>query len=183
MRAMIVLTKQIDEILTGAKGRLYFEDTDQARTIAKFQDVYGVGSRCAHDLYSRGARSIEDLRTKDFGLTAGQLVSCCSVQLLTMEIGVELYDDLCARIPREECRQLFEIVRDQTLSFDDKVFVEIMGSYRRGEANSGDIDILITRDPSDGKTHQGLIGKVVKALTDRKFITHAVSLTAIGNKR
>lgn len=75
MRAMISLTKQIDEILTGAKGRLYFEDTDQARTIAKFQDVYGVGSRCAHDLYSRGARSIEDLRTKDFGLTAGQLVS------------------------------------------------------------------------------------------------------------
>lgn len=69
---MLKLTKQIDEFLTGAKGRLYFEDTDQARTIAKFQNVYGVGRRCAHELYSRGARSIEDLRSKDFGLTAGQ---------------------------------------------------------------------------------------------------------------
>lgn len=69
------LMRQIDEILTGAKGRLYFEDTDQARTIAKFQNVYGVGSRCAHELYSRGARSIEDLATKDFGLTVGQKVS------------------------------------------------------------------------------------------------------------
>lgn len=72
---------------------------------------------------------------------------------------------------------MFEIVRDQTLSFDDKVFVEIMGSYRRGEANSGDIDILITRDPSDGKTHKGLIGKVVEALSSKGFITHAVSFT------
>lgn len=58
-----------------------------------------------------------------------------------------------------------------------------MGSYRRGEANSGDIDILITRDPSDGKTHQGLIGKVVQALSEKKFITHAVSLIATCNKR
>lgn len=64
--------RQIDEILTGAKGRLFFEDTEQARAVAKFQNVYGVGSRCAHELYTRGARSIEDLRTKDFGLTAGQ---------------------------------------------------------------------------------------------------------------
>lgn len=31
--------------------------------------------------------------------------------------------------------------------------VEAMGSYRRGEETSGDLDILITRDPSDGKDH------------------------------
>lgn len=89
---------------------------------------------------------------------------------------MELYEDLCARIPREECRELFETVRKETLRIDDKVFIEIMGSYRRGEADSGDIDILITRDPSDGKTHRGLISKVVAALTDKGFITHAVSL-------
>ena len=30
-----------------------------------------------------------------------------------------------------------------------------MGSYRRGADSSGDIDLLVTRDPSDGKTHEG----------------------------
>lgn len=30
-----------------------------------------------------------------------------------------------------------------------------MGSYRRGALNSGDIDLLITRNPSDGKDHKG----------------------------
>jgi hypothetical protein len=30
-----------------------------------------------------------------------------------------------------------------------------MGSYRRGAEDSGDVDILLTRDTSDGKTHAG----------------------------
>jgi len=31
-----------------------------------------------------------------------------------------------------------------------------MGSWRRGAESSGDIDLLVTRDPSrDGKTHEG----------------------------
>lgn len=32
-----------------------------------------------------------------------------------------------------------------------KLWIEAMGSYRRGEADSGDLDILISRDTSDGK--------------------------------
>ncbi len=50
-------------------------------------------------------------------------------------------------------------MNDQThlaLSIDPKLFVEIMGSYRRGKADCGDIDIMITRCPDDdGKTHAG----------------------------
>ena len=33
---------------------------------------------------------------------------------------------------------------------NDKLCVEAMGSYRRGEETSGDLDILITRDVSAG---------------------------------
>jgi DNA polymerase lambda len=40
-----------------------------------FKDVYGVGRVLANELYRKGARTMEDLRTKDFGLNAGQLVS------------------------------------------------------------------------------------------------------------
>jgi len=38
---------------------------------------------------------------------------------------------------------------------DPKLQVDCMGSYRRGADSSGDIDLLVTRDPSDGKTHEG----------------------------
>lgn len=50
-----------------------------------------------------------------------------------------------------------------------------MGSYRRGQESSGDVDILITRDTSDGITHAGILGKLVKALRSRGLVTHDVS--------
>ena len=59
------------------------------------------------------------------------------------------------------------------LSLDPKLFVDIMGSYRRyvlhncayvgvaqytsrGKSTCGDIDVMITRSPDDGKTHAGM---------------------------
>lgn len=68
------IADRIDEFVSGSTGRLAYEDTEQARILATFRDVYGVGKNHANDLYRLGARSIEDLRTKDFGLTSGQLV-------------------------------------------------------------------------------------------------------------
>jgi predicted nucleotidyltransferase len=39
---------------------------------------------------------------------------------------------------------------------DPKLRVGIMGSYRRGADDCGDVDVLVTRDPTeDGKTHWG----------------------------
>lgn len=92
---------------------------------------------------------------------------------------MELYEDLCSRIPREECRQLFETIRNTALSIDPKLSIEIMGSYRRGEENSGDIDILFTRNPSDGITHVDVLRKLLKSLHRQGFITHDVSRSSI----
>ena len=69
---------QIDEFLSGVPGRQFYEDNEQTRTIAAFKDIYGVGRTFANELYKRGARSIEDLRTHDFGLTVGQKVGLLS---------------------------------------------------------------------------------------------------------
>lgn len=87
---------------------------------------------------------------------------------------MDLYDDLNSRIPREECRQIFEIIRAEALAIDPKVWVEIMGSYRRGQETSGDVDILITRDTADGLNHSGVMKKLVDRLMVRGMITHEV---------
>ena len=87
---------------------------------------------------------------------------------------MNLYDDLNSRIPREECRQIFEIIRAEALAIDPKVWVEIMGSYRRGQETSGDVDILITRDTADGLNHSGVMKKLVDRLMVRGMITHEV---------
>lgn len=147
-----------------------------ARAIATFKDIYGVGKTFANELYRRGARTIDDLRTKDYQLTAGQKVSTTSTPPLTApQLGLELYDDLNSRIPRDECRQIFEAIRESALAIDGKLWIEIMGSYRRGNEDSGDVDILITRDTADGLTHAGVLRRLVSDLHSRGIFTHDVS--------
>lgn len=66
---------QIDEFISGEPGRLHYEDTNEARAISTFKDCYGIGPKQAYRLVERGARTLDDLKTKDFGLTDGQKVS------------------------------------------------------------------------------------------------------------
>nr|XP_019001289.1 uncharacterized protein I203_05994 [Kwoniella mangroviensis CBS 8507]OCF64750.1 hypothetical protein I203_05994 [Kwoniella mangroviensis CBS 8507] len=154
------LADRIDEFLSGAQGRAFYENTEQARCIALFKDIYGVGRQHANDLYRLGARTIDDLRSGRFALTAGQM------------IGLQLYEDLKARIPRDECRQIFEIIRSEAQAIDDQLWVEIMGSYRRGQETSGDVDILITRNGGEVNSKKGVLGQLIQRLKKRGLITH-----------
>jgi DNA polymerase lambda len=86
-----------------------------------------------------------------------------------------LYDDLKERIPREECKQIYDVVHAEAMLIDPKLDIEIMGSYRRGATNSGDVDFLITRKDDDGLTHSGVIEKLVRRLMHKGIITHEVS--------
>jgi hypothetical protein len=47
--------------------------------------------------------------------------------------------------------QTAEMLDGQCGKGNGKLWIEAMGSYRRGEADSGDLDVLISRDTSDGK--------------------------------
>ncbi|KAK8853367.1 hypothetical protein IAR55_004071 [Kwoniella newhampshirensis] len=157
------LAERIDEFLTGAPGRAYFEDTEQARCVALFKDIYGVGRQVANDLYRLGARSITDLRTGQYPLTPGQ------------QVGLSLYEDLKSRIPRDECKALYEMIKAEAMAFDNGLWVEIMGSYRRGQEDSGDVDILITREwkaGEKGKDRKGALGELVGRLRRKGIITH-----------
>jgi len=92
------------------------------------------------------------------------------------QIGLALYEDLKQRIPREECKQIYDLVKREALAIDPKIDIEIMGSYRRGAENSGDVDFLITRNDADGLDHSGVIEKLVRRLMFMGVITHEVSL-------
>lgn len=94
--------------------------------------------------------------------------------LTEYQIGLALYDELKQRIPRAECKELYDLVRSETLKIDPKIEIEIMGSYRRGAETSGDVDFLITRDDSDGSNHAGVIRKLVQKLMMKGIITHEV---------
>ncbi|KIJ41924.1 hypothetical protein M422DRAFT_75575 [Sphaerobolus stellatus SS14] len=51
-----------------------------------------------------------------------------------------------------------------------------MGSFRRGKATCGDIDILVTRPTDDGKTHSGILLSLCSQLKREGILTEDLAL-------
>ncbi|KAI0686927.1 Nucleotidyltransferase, partial [Cytidiella melzeri] len=163
--------KKIMEIIkTGSLRRISYERTQDVYVVMAFQGIYGVGESLstAYQWYVNGCRSLDDVKEGKFG------VRLSSAQ----QIGLKFYDDINSRMPRNEAKEIFGIIKEIALRMDPHLFIEIMGSYRRrvGKDTCGDIDILITRPTSDGKTHVGLLARLIDDLHGRNVITEHLSI-------
>ena len=106
------------------------------RAINVFINIYGVGEKKAEDLVEKGFVSLQDLEEKKTEVLNDK-----------QQIGLKYYNDILQRIPRSEIDEYHKIFSDH---FDEQHgTMEIVGSYRRGAENSGDIDVIITSETSD----------------------------------
>jgi DNA polymerase lambda len=62
-------------------------------------------------------------------------------------LGAYYYEDLKKKIPRAEIDTYRDTLRTIFAEYDPTVMWQIVGSYRRGEPESGDIDVLIQLKP------------------------------------
>lgn len=129
------ISDKIDEVL--ATGKLQVlevrpeEIKRKEQVIKLFEGIYGVGSVTAEKWYDLGYRTLEDLRNVYDTMTDAQ------------KLGYYYYYQLKERIPRAEMDIISNILSEL---WKGNEFV-ITGSYRRGEASSGDIDIVIKDGP------------------------------------
>ncbi|KAI4314278.1 hypothetical protein L6164_027203 [Bauhinia variegata] len=147
----------IQEILTTGKlSKLeHFETDDKVRTISLFGEVWGIGPTTALKLYEKGHRTLDDLKKED-SLTNAQ------------KLGLKYFDDIKQRIPRHEVQEMEHILQKVGENILPGVVIVCGGSYRRGKATCGDMDIVITHP--DGKSHKGFLPKFVKCLKDMNFL-------------
>lgn len=128
------LADKIEEIVwTNRLRRL--ENTTSEPTDEVFQlflKIYGVGFAQATKWIDQGHRTVDDLVNKA-QLTKNQ------------KIGIEHYSDFQTRIPREEMDHHDKYVRDTCSKIDASIQFTIGGSYRRGAADSGDVDFIVTK--------------------------------------
>ncbi|GCC31006.1 hypothetical protein chiPu_0009460 [Chiloscyllium punctatum] len=97
-------------------------------------------------------------------------------------IGLKHYHDFLDRMPREEAGEIEKTVRDMAQSIDPSLIAVACGSYRRGRATCGDVDVLITHP--DGKSHRGVFSKILAGLRDTGFLTDdLVSQEESGNQK
>ncbi|XP_017971942.1 PREDICTED: DNA polymerase beta isoform X1 [Theobroma cacao] len=147
----------IQEIVTTGKlSKLeHFEADEKVRTISLFGEVWGIGPATALKLYEKGHRTLDDLKNED-SLTNAQ------------KLGLKYFDDIKTRIPRHEAQEMESLLQKVADDIVPGVVVVCGGSYRRGKASCGDLDIVITHP--DGKSHKGFLQKYVKRLKEMKFV-------------
>lgn len=122
--------KIVEIIEFGKLGKVDEIVDEKTKILDVFCKVWGVGPSTADAWHAQGFRNLEDLRDK------GKLTR-------QQEIGLMLYDDFQKRIPRNEVVEIYEIVKKGVNKIQGSLKVELVGSFRRGKAHCGDVDLMI----------------------------------------
>ncbi|KAI0221041.1 DNA polymerase beta [Lamellibrachia satsuma] len=162
------IAKKIDEVISTGKllklEKIRADDTSVA--INELTKVTGIGPANAQKLVAEGITSIDELRKHEDKLNHHQI------------IGLKYFEDFEKRIPRSEMLKLKDVVLSEIKQLEAEYTADICGSFRRGAASSGDIDILLTHPEftSTSKKKPILLKNVVVCLEDINFITDRLSL-------
>lgn len=81
------------------------------------------------------------------------------------QIGLQHYDDFLERMPRSEAEEIGNVVIATARSINPQLTCEICGSFRRGRATCGDVDVLISHP--DGRSHVGIMGRLLEKLKEQ----------------
>lgn len=132
------LMNDIDQALaTGTTERLEKlreKFGDRIGIVEDFMKIHGVGKVKANMLYDQGYRSVEDLVPHLDDFTEAQ------------RWGILYYYHFNQRIPRDEIDMIQWIIDAALKKKWPNLVWMVTGSYRRGEVNSGDIDIFVRQD-------------------------------------
>jgi DNA polymerase/3'-5' exonuclease PolX len=153
------IADKIQEILDTGHLRKNDQEPEHISILQGFMKIYGVGPKLAQDWYQEGMRSLDDIRKRK-DLTHAQ------------KIGLKYVDEFQQRIPRAEVAEVERMVRKQIAEMEGDLEAEVLGSYRRGAADCGDIDIIVY-SKSD-KVSNGLMERVVRTLKST-LITDVIS--------
>jgi DNA polymerase IV len=166
------LSEKLEEVVnTGDLQKLkYARAQGTGRVLGMLQKIYGVGPKTSLKWFRQGVRTLDDVaRRKD--LTENQTVS------------LDHYDDFAERISRTEVSQHFEMVKEAVAEIDPLVQATCMGSYRRGQADCGDIDIILTKPGAGGDELCDLLYELLEKLFQEGFAKYTFGGREAWSKR
>jgi len=152
-----ILSKLNEFVETGTLKAL---ERERNNPITKLTTVYGIGPKKAKELVAQGITTVDELKKRKELLTGNML------------LGIKYYDDIQEKIPRAEIDEYKEVLTGvfNKVTPPGSTF-EIVGSYRRGAAASGDIDIIITNDKNNKAAFNDFLDALVKDGTVIELLT------------
>lgn len=161
---------QGDVLITAAREAT---DDPKLQVLRTFYNIWGVGEKTARQFYATGWRDLDDV--VEYGWA-----SLSRVQ----QIGVKYYEEFQCTIPRREVESIAGEIHgavQRVVKDAEGVRSCIVGGYRRGKEQSGDVDVIVTH-LDEGETID-LIQGIVKELVDTGWVTHELSTTTSGSRR
>jgi len=160
----IVETGDLEE----AKGLVAVEEVR-----SELLDIYGIGPVKADELIKvYGIRSLDDLVKLVY----------LNREILTdaQTLGLIYYEDFKKRIPREEIVEFEKILKRFYRKTLPGFELTIVGSYRRGLASSGDIDVLMTYS---GMSHDEAMMRFEESLVELNKLDIIIGTLAQGKTK
>lgn len=148
-------------------------EDERLQVLRLFFDIWGVGSKTAREFYDRGWRDLDDI--VEFGWNDLSRIQ---------QIGVKFYDEFKEKIPRAEVETIRDVVHEHVQRVCGRPYdvrTCIVGGYRRGKAESGDADIMVSH--LDEARLIEVVDDIVASLHEEKWITHSLKTTRSGSRR
>jgi len=158
------IKKKVKEIIETGHLDIADEVKQELDAFEALMGVYLVGPVKAKSLIAAGIKTIPDLRealAKDPTLLNDK-----------QKIGLQYYEDILERIPRTEMVQLEKVLLD---NMKGRMKGVVVGSYRRGAADSGDIDVLLTMPDGPADARAKVFHEYVERLQASGFMVEVLA--------
>ena len=150
------------------------EDDPRMKVLRLFHEIWGVGPSTARRYYDQGWRDLDDV--VEYGWTT---------MSREQQLGVKFYDEFQLKISRTEVESIEAVVKRhmrQICSDDpDGVRMCIVGGYRRGKAESGDADIIVSH-MNEARTRD-IVPILVESLYKEGWVTHSLRSHDMTSRR
>ncbi|KAA8563799.1 hypothetical protein MFRU_024g00180 [Monilinia fructicola] len=148
-----------------------FQTNPRMQILRLFYNIWGVGETTAREFHdNKGWRDLDDII--EYGWDKLSRVQ---------QIGVKYYDEFLLPVPRAEVEAIGSIVRAEARKIDPGYQTVIVGGYRRGKMESGDVDIMLTHP--DEKRTWNVISELTGRLEDLGCITHILRESRANSER
>ncbi|TFY83154.1 hypothetical protein EWM64_g845 [Hericium alpestre] len=151
-------------------------------SLTAFSSIYGIGPKTAQYLYGLGLTTIEQLETYYGVKPSEQGVMLDSekdardvMEENWIKVALGLRHDLAIKIPREGVEEIHRVIMAELDEVEPGCVSTVVGGYRRGKTESGDVDIVFTH-PNASRT-KGLCKRFMKRLYEKGLVTHVMHLS------
>ncbi len=168
------IAEKIEEIIKTGTLHQYEDSRKELEAVERLSAVSGIGPSTALKLF------------RDHGIeTVPQLVEATKAGKIKLTkaqaAALTHHEDILKRIPREEMDLYAAEIRSAAQAIDaERLETVLVGSYRRGQASSGDIDVLVRHqdvktEAEAGERGAALIGQMLEELAKRKILQSILS--------